>query len=272
MKPLDIPKLAKVMAIANDPNAPKGERLAARARGETMVAATGYALSDADTLAQTVAQPDVASFFSGFEDAMEEREPGYKARKAAEQSERLRKRAEERIRIIRAYGSEEAAKAPTVLEKRVLEAVQPFIRVKKRREGKEKGEYETLLGWTVHDFGKPCPPRVQKVIENALPMPVTIAHAWEEYCCWELREHELDHVIGGVRPEFTPDWYLADACAHRRNIVRELLEHGLRARSVSEILTRIEHLNNTGCLDVEEYAQALIADLNSLRENLENLA
>lgn len=167
MKPLDIPKLVKIMAIANDPNSPAGERQAARARAEAIVTAAGYAASDTDALARTAPRSFEASNpFSAFDDEMEKREPGYKAKRAAEQAERLRKRSEERARIIRTYGSKEAARAPTALEKMVLQAVHPFIRVKKWREGRESGEYETLLGWTAHDFFKECLPRVQKAIEN----------------------------------------------------------------------------------------------------------
>ncbi|OAJ69016.1 hypothetical protein [Gluconobacter cerinus] len=273
MKPLDTPKLVKIMAIANDPNSPAGERQAARARAEAMVTAAGYTASDTDALAQTAPRSSEASNpFSAFDDEMEKREPGYKAKRAAEQAERLRKRSEERARIIRTYGSEEAARAPTVLEKMVLQAVHPFIRVKKWREGRESGEYETLLGWTAHDFFKECPPRVQKAIEKAIPMPTNVAQAWEELSFWELREEELDHVVGGINPQFSPDWYLADACAHRRNIIRDLVEHKLRAQNITEIQIRLEYLHHTGCLHDEEPATALIADLEALRERLEALS
>lgn len=91
-------RFAKVWKLAKEsPNA--GERAAAMARADAMLATAGLTLADVPSfLAAPEQQP--RNIFEGFEDWMEAREPAYKARAAAAAAKRARERDDFRRSVI----------------------------------------------------------------------------------------------------------------------------------------------------------------------------
>jgi hypothetical protein len=194
--------------------------------------------------------------FARFDDHMEAREPGYKARKAQERAERERQWAEYRIAVLEKYGSEDVARAPTPIERAIEAAVDPL------RRSVRVGTHavESLDGW--HDLlsAREAPDSVRRAVEQAWQMPTTILAAKAEYDRWEERDDELNAAWGAARGEYI---YLPLACSLRHDIIRLLLETGLRAQSIAEVLIRQRHYIERE-FSIPEIEQAVLADLERL--------
>lgn len=104
---LDTEKFRKVHALMKG-GSTQGERDAARVQAGKIANRAGMTIEQAMSKLDTPSSIRPVNFFDGFEDWMEEREPGYKARRAAEKDDR--ETAKERLRneLIARYGSEEA--------------------------------------------------------------------------------------------------------------------------------------------------------------------
>ncbi|WP_454914965.1 hypothetical protein [Xanthobacter sediminis] len=90
---LDTEKLRKVHRLMEG-GATAGERAAARSRAERIATAAGMTLEVALSSLDAPPPQQARSFFDGFEDWMEVKEPGYKAREAVKRAESERKRQE----------------------------------------------------------------------------------------------------------------------------------------------------------------------------------
>jgi hypothetical protein len=192
--------------------------------------------------------------FARFDDAMEAKEPGYKAHRAQVRGERERQWAEHRIAVISKYGSEDAAKAPTPIERAIEYAVEPLRR--SVRDGTRA--VESLDGW--HSSTREAPDSVRRAVEQGWQMPTTILAAKAEYDLWEEREDELRAAWGAARDEGN---FLSLACHLRHEIVRGLLETGLRAQSIAEVLIRHRYHLEMG-LSAWDIDQAVLTDLEHL--------
>lgn len=122
---LDIEKFRKVRLMM-DKGATDGERAAAKARAEAMAARAGLTLAQATS--RLSAPPAAASvnFFAGFDDWMEQKEPGWKAQKAAARAGRERDRAMKRAKALAKYGSCHAIFSRTECEELLLAACLPL--------------------------------------------------------------------------------------------------------------------------------------------------
>lgn len=177
--------------------------------------------------------PSPASAFAGFDDWMETKEPGWKAKQAAERADRSRHQAEERAAVIAQYGSEEAAIAPCQRERALnVATVHLARRVEKASAG---GAFfvGTLDGWS-GGIGEP-PASVIEAVSAALPMPATIREAKEEHEYWESRNREVDAIHG-----FTGDVQLGLAAEARWGLVRNLYERGMPIRTVDDMHVRMQ--------------------------------
>ena len=191
-----------------------------------------------------------------FDDRMEEREPGYKARQAQERAERERQWAEYRITVIAKYGSEDSAKTLTPIEQAIEAAVAPLRR--SMRVGTQA--VETLDGWRGCSSMREAPDSVRRAVEAAWPMPSTILEAKAENDRWEERDDELAAVWGAPRGECS---FLSLACDLRRDIVQHQLGTGLRAQCVADVLERHRYSLGLG-FRADEIDQAVLADLEHL--------
>ena len=156
--------------------------------------------------------------------------------------------------MISKYGSEDAAKAPTPIERAIEYAVEPL------RRGVRDGTraVESLDGW--HSSTREAPDSVRRAVELGWPMPVTILEAKAEDDHWLERDDELAAVWGAERGMSS---FLSLACQLRQRLVQNLLGNGLRARSVADALARHRYKLALG-MHAEEIEQALLADLEYL--------
>jgi hypothetical protein len=252
MRPTDVERLLKIWALTDSPNA--GEAAAARGKAAALLARCGRTVADIPDLlsakAKAAPEPEPGGFT--FYDI---NNPDHMAARAENdrknRSARARKEAPEREAVISRYGSIDAAIALCAREVLVREAVNarrvpcdpPHQRWTKSL---ESGRYSDL------------PPHLRKALSDAYPLPSTIAEAGAEYDYWEQRDHDLGLVL-----EDTTNTQL-DLCADgRREIVRGLLETGLRARSLHDVLIRQRYVVNLE-YSAPEIGRAVLEDLQHL--------
>src|ERR1700760_2909426 len=105
---LNVELLRKIEALTHSPVA--GESASAKARLTEILGKHGKTMADLPELLNP-STPRPRDMFRDFEDWMEQKEPGYKARSAADRAAREKKEAVYRAAVIAKYGSEKAAKA-----------------------------------------------------------------------------------------------------------------------------------------------------------------
>jgi hypothetical protein len=124
---LDIGKLRKLRELM-ERGATEGERQAAKAKAEKLASDAGLALSVALSRLDTPQTgPTLRDMFAVFDDWMEGKEPGYKARKAAERTEKERRRLARCAELLREYGSEDAVFSPTPIEEALRVAMSALL-------------------------------------------------------------------------------------------------------------------------------------------------
>jgi len=202
--------------------------------------------------------PDPSKPFAGFDDYMESREPGWKAKKAAEYAERERREAEELAAILARYGSEEAALAPCEREKVLIAATAHLVRMEWKNYANGRFEIETLDGW--HDgIAQEIPASVVQAVSAAYSLPATVTEAYAEWQYWEGRDREI-----GLINDNTGDTNLGLAAEARREVVRRLFKTELRARSLAEVILRQRVVVESEVSAEREHEQAILADLEAL--------
>ncbi|KAA0573323.1 hypothetical protein FZ983_30380 [Azospirillum sp. B21] len=256
-------RFAKVLALASSDH--DGEALAALRKARDMLKAAGKTFSDViaeEAPVVVYAQPTAPTFtdiFTGFEDRMEEMEPGWKAKRAAEQAERTRKRAAYRKAVIEKYGSAEAAVAPCWREQKVRAALGSLITPCEQPWARWTHHIENI-GHCGDFFGfKEVSQQVRAAIETAYTLPTTIQDAHAEYEAWREREREIEAAENWQ----TGDTALDLAAYGRMERVRMLLETELPARDLSDLLFRSRYYRALECQD-DRIEAAIHRDLESL--------
>ncbi|MGU3399171.1 helix-turn-helix domain-containing protein [Brucellaceae bacterium D45D] len=256
---LDIEKFRKVHALVSG-GATDGERKAAKARAEAIAKASGM------TFAQAVSKMDApklepVNFFTGFDDWMEEREPGYKAKEAAARADRETARQKRCRELLKEFGSEDAVFAETEQELLLRVTLEPLA---------DRSEYtnstETYIrgyaGWTCR---QPTP-ELMEALERAYPFPSDVLGVWAEYQEWQ----RLDSARCAFDPMYEePIWVRAREAAleHLLDTMPTATFAGYRIR-----LLWLEHLNDREfSRDVHEDAD-LIARLRTDFETLATVA
>jgi hypothetical protein len=197
--------------------------------------------------------PQVLNMFAGFDDYMEEKEPGYKAKRAQERAEREAADAAFAKELIKRYGSKKKALAPTKPERVIMAATAQF----ERKERKNGYAFTTLDGWSPGELQE-APEHVQAAVAAALPLPASIITAAAENDAWEARNREYEVLLGRIG-----DWRLPMACCVRQRIVCKLLETGLRAESLQDVLVRQRYYMKRE-YEMNEIGHAVLADLEHL--------
>ena len=233
-KPLD-PKFAKVVGLMRS-TTHEGERASARTRAAAIAQRCGMTLDEA--LRQHDAPTPTAvprNFMDGFDDWMEAREPGYRAREA---EKRCAKVAAWRIRkaaILARYGSEEAALAPCWRERLILDAVAPWREVDPDADFMPGRWTHRLDGWSGYGFERDkMPAHVREAIATAYPLPSTFAEARAEHDYWEARDDEMGDVLD-ERGTDIGDTVLDIAAGVRACMVRDLAENDLPITTLVEL-------------------------------------
>lgn len=251
---LDLAKLRKVWALASSPNA--NEAAVARAKAEAMMKAAGKTMADLPgVLLAGGGRPDPNDIFAGFADRMEAKEPGWKVRETARRAEKARQEAEERAAVIARYGSEEAVEAFTPLEEEYRAAVRQWSTF--QEPPYETRWVESVDGYKMYGRGDP-PPRVLAAIASVRPLPRTIAEAKAEYDAWERRSRDLGLIFDNLG-----DLNLDLPVYIRYEMVRKLLETGIRARTLEDVLIRQRYCVESD-ISEPEVDKAVLADLEAL--------
>ena len=258
---IDVAKLRKVHAMTTSPN--PHEAAVAWGKVDGILKAGGKSRRHLrGLLGETTEKPadpaPSAGPFAGFAEWMEQQEPGYGARMAREAAERRQRQKDELAELLRRYGSMEALEADNAMQAAVEAAVAPYKGKVKHRFANGVFEIDGLDGWYDGLFIDRAPDRVKAAIVDALPMPSTVTEAKAEYDAWEARDREL-----GLAWDRLDDTQLSLPCRIRCEMVRQMLDTGLRARSLEEVLVRQRHLVERGHHD-EAIERAVLADLEHL--------
>ncbi|MFH5926411.1 hypothetical protein [Roseomonas xinghualingensis] len=265
---IDLAKLRKVHAMTTSPN-PHEAAVAwskvdgiLKAGGKTRRALPGLLKGSTEKPVDPPQGAGGFSPFAGFDDWMEEKEPGYRARMARERAEKRQREKDELADLLRRYGSMEALEADNAMEAAIEAAAGPFKGKVKHQFANGVFEVDGLDGWYDSLFIDRAPERVKAAIAKAIPMPVTVTEAKAEYDAWDARDRELGLAWGRL-----DDNQLSLPCRIRQEMVRRLFETGLRSRTMEEVLVRQRHLldSNSG-LGIEE---AVLADLEALAASVE---
>jgi hypothetical protein len=265
---IDLDRLAKIWKLTTSPN--PGEAASARNRAQATVEREGKTLADIPGLLSAIhaakptaaPQPNAFNPFAGFDDYMEEKEPGYKAQRARRAAEQQQQEKDELAGLVAKYGSEDAIIQLSPLEAKLRAAVLKWCVF-------QKPPYDTrwidsIDGHSESYRHDKITSRVKNALSKAIPLPLTVTDAFNEYTMWNKRDRERQLVF-----ENLGDTQLDLPSAFRQEIVRRLFEVELRARNIAEVLIRQRHLVD-GQISNPEIEQAVLLDLEGLLTQQEN--
>lgn len=265
---LDAEKFAKVRVMM-DRGATEGERAAARTRAEAMAKRAGLTLKQAmskmDKKAkaeapkpQQQAGGDWRDVFRNFDDWMEAKEPGYKARKAKEKAERDSERARQRAEALKVHGSAAAIFALTDMERALYDAATPYA----KREWYDdwiEGRFaftQELGGVKATMWPERSPEYVHDVIRKAWPMPDTLPGVLDELRMWDalrdLRELFIDGEYNHHAEVELRIWLLAKALDE------------CPARDLNDVKARLQWAQHREPYEYKPMVARLLADLERL--------
>lgn len=219
---LDMDRFRKVRALMTG-GSTEGERAAAKARATEMARKAGMTLLDALSKLDTAPEATPANIFEGFDDWMEEKQPGYKAQKARERAEREDRYAARRAEILKEFGTVRAFLDATPLELLLLKAGKPFVT--------KRSSYEDVCGTTRqcaaefagargHHFEvKNIDPRAVDAIRSAYLFPTSICGAFEELKQWDKLERDRAHFYDHQ------EYYFDLPIELRIELLREVMRH-----------------------------------------------
>lgn len=195
---LDIEKFRKVHALISK-GATAGERSAAKARAEAIAARAGMTFPQAVSKLDGNEPAKPASFLDGFDDWMEEREPGYKLREAVKKAEKATADAIRRKEVLAKYGTEKALFARTERERLLVAAVHDMAQWRDWTD--DNGTVHTYADkidgkmdfWKRQDLTE----RVYAAVFNAYSVPAALGGVLAEYLDWQALERERDLFSGG---------------------------------------------------------------------------
>lgn len=214
---LDTDKLRKLKALMDGGKTP-GERRAAETKAAILASRAGLTLKQAlSKLDRPTPQPVQDNPFAGFADWMEAKEPGWKARNAAERAEREARRIARCREILAEYGDEDAVFAPSEIEAALRDALRPF----------DTGEGF----WNYRGFSYSDGPtdEMWQAIRAAVAIPGTVSEALAAYRAFIARQ-EPRFVL---EPAYNPwEWESAweSALEHLLDNLRSPTAEGISAR------------------------------------------
>lgn len=271
MATLDVEKLRKVHGLMTG-GTTEGERAAARSRAESIAMAAGMSLKVALSKLNAKPEPKPRSFFDGFDDWMEAKEPGYKTRQAEKRAERNARDAQRRAQVLTVFGSRAALFARTERE-RLLDAAIAHLAT---------WDHWTDDDGTVHRFAKALDgssaefwsikditPAIRKAVMEAYPWPETLAGALCEVKDWDNLRWDRGLFCGSG--EWNP--YREVNC--RVTLLEDELETGRPAASWDDVQSRFNwkrYAYERTYIDPsrreEPFLERLEADFAFLRENV----
>lgn len=189
MSAIDLKKFRKVHALMTG-GATDGERAAAKARAEAMAMKAGMTLQEAVSSLDTPPAAKPVNIFEGFDDWMEEKEPGYKAKRAQERAARNSREDQRRAEVLAQYGSEAALFARTAWEAALDAAIAPLATwdhwtdsdgVKHRFTDTLDGKRPKIGFWHLDDIT----PAIREAVMTAYMWPSNLDTALQEVKAWD---------------------------------------------------------------------------------------
>lgn len=238
MSTLDLDRLRKVRALM-DRGATEGERAAARRKAELIAKAAGMSLAEALSKLDMPPPPPAGNIFDGFDDWMEGKEPGWKARQAAKRAAQDVREARRRHELLAIYGTEAQLFARTERELVLNAAIEPLA---------------TWDHWTggdgaVHRYAvtldgkRPlCGIWRETDITSAIREAVTGAYPWPETLVGALREvKEWDSLRFDREVFCSPhEWNHYAEVECRVTLLEHALECGQPAASWDDVQARFD--------------------------------
>lgn len=266
---LDTAKLGKLLALASSPV--DAEAVAAVRKAGALIKAAGQDWTDiANTLQAPASRPvqteqprpspTTTDIFGGFDDWMERKEPGWKAKQAAERAARLRREAEEHEAVVAKYGSVDAALAPCERERLVAEALGDLVIKQPAPHQRWTNSIDDTIGHCC-DFisADKVSPEVWQAIESAYRLPATIAEALAELDYWRTREREM---FAAAKFPCCDSMLDLVACG-RMERVRLLAEGEIEAKTFADLLLRLDYNERLDC-QCDRVEAAIFRDLRRL--------
>lgn len=184
---LDTEKFRKVYALVAG-GVTEGERAAAKARAEVMAAKAGMTLKQAVSSLDANPSAKPVNFFEGFHDWMEQKEPGWKAKRSQEKAVRNSREDQRRAEVLAQYGSEAALFSRTEWEGALDAAITPLATWDcwTDDDGVEHRFAATLDGrkpmfWDI----KEITPAIRSAVTTAYPWPSNLDAALQEVKAWD---------------------------------------------------------------------------------------
>jgi len=196
------------------------------------------------------------NFLAGFDDYMEEKEPGYKARCAAKRAEKETARIARTKVLLERYGSTEAGLAPCEKEKLLHKALKPWIKYSKRPHQRWTYSVNGSGSYWLFDFKDA--PHIRDAVANAYPLPTTFQEALAEHDYWQKRRVEMEDLLN----DQYGDEALDRPASLRADLVRDLLNHEIHITNFDDLLTRFQ-MHIDGEIDGKSL-EALYRDLKTL--------
>lgn len=253
---LDTGLLSKVRALMEG-GATEGEREAAKSRAEALAKKAGMTLSEAlSKLDEAEATRSMADAFDDFFNSPEMRR---------QRAEAEAKRAANRKRLLKIFGSKEAIFAETERERLLRVTLAPLANYSKYYgkiglDGKWTESRDSYIsGYAGWISGRP-PAELRRALNEAYPLPITVTAAWVEYQEWE---NLMDARLAFSQDVDIPVWVRARQAALSSilDTYSEPTPEGLRAR----LSWMHFHINQQICRDNKEESDTIMA----LRQDFE---
>ena len=262
---LNLNRLAKIWKLTTSQN--PGEAASALDRARAIVEREGKTLADVPRLLRASQKPGppnptatAGGFdpFRDFDDFMEKQDPGWKAQRTRRAAERRQREKDELAELLARYGTEDDVIELSSAEATLRASVLKWCVF-------QELPYDTRWIATIDGQRDPYPldkmtTRVRKVLSEAIPLPTTITEASVEYEMWQKRDRERQLVLNCLG-----SCQLDRPARFRQEIIRNLLEVGLRASSIAEVLIRQRYaIAISSQMSRPEIDRAVLLDLEGL--------
>ncbi|MFG1465660.1 hypothetical protein V5F77_22515 [Xanthobacter sp. DSM 24535] len=250
---LDLVRLGKLLALAGSEN--ESEAMAAIRKLKTQLVAEGLSFTDlgqrlmaqAGKAADAGGRPPPPAAPSFTDEAgvvwpSREAHDTFQAAAAARRDKDWQRTEVERTAVIARYGSREAALARSAREQMLHDAVADLL-VRQEPDTDPPGRWHASLGGWDRSMMQP-PDMVRARIDQALPLPVNVRQAKDEFDYWTARSRELEMLMG--RPGDS-QLDLPAVCRARR--VQALYERELPIRSIDDLHLRLQFSVNPEWVD-----------------------
>lgn len=180
-----------------------------------------------------------AGMMASFDDHMEAKYPGHRAREREKTIARERVKEGRRIAIAERLGSAEAIVERTPQEKALLAAIEPFVdewRTWSMSDGTEHRYAASVASLDVHEIGHRAtklPEEIRTAVISAIPMPGDLVGLLAEARAWHELARDRTAVLGS-------DWDQYLEVEIRVGIVEDALDASMPATSWADVLARLE--------------------------------